>query len=97
MAFFEGTYDGHSGAVWCLDVDWQTKYFLSGAADNTIRLWDVTNGKMLERIDTKSAVRTCKFSYSGSMVAFTTDKTMGHPCVIHIIDLRTFGSGGKDS
>ncbi len=32
-----GTYDGHGGAVWCLDVDWETKYFLSGAADNTIR------------------------------------------------------------
>merc|ERR1712226_821055 len=86
-----GTYDGHNGAVWCLDVDWQTKYFLSGAADNTIRLWDVSNGVMLERIDTKSAVRTCKFSYSGNMVAFTTDKQMGQPCVIHIVDLRCFG------
>ena len=32
-----GTFDGHGGAVWCLDVDWQTKFFLSGAADNTIR------------------------------------------------------------
>ena len=49
-----GTYDGHGGAVWCLDVDWQTKNFLSGAADNTIRLWDVENGIMLNRIDTKS-------------------------------------------
>ena len=88
-----GTYDGHGGAVWCLDVDWQTKHFLSGAADNTIRLWDVENGIMLNRIDTKSAVRTCKFSYSGNMVAFTTDKNMGQPCNIHIVDLRTFGSG----
>merc|ERR1712073_12517 len=87
-----GTYDGHNGAVWCLDVDWQTKHFLSGAADNTIRLWDVENGIMLNRIDTKSAVRTCKFSYSGNMVAFTTDKNMGHPCNIHIVDLGTFGS-----
>jgi len=32
-----GTYDGHGGAVWCLDVDWQTKLFLSGAADNSVR------------------------------------------------------------
>ena len=32
-----GTYDGHQGAVWCLDVDWQTKNFLSGAADNSVR------------------------------------------------------------
>jgi WD40 repeat protein len=32
-----GTYDGHAGAVWSLDVDWQTKYFLSAAADNSVR------------------------------------------------------------
>merc|ERR1712241_1129610 len=36
-----GTFDGHGGAVWCLDVDWKTQNFISGAADNTIRLWDV--------------------------------------------------------
>ena len=90
-----GTYDGHGGAVWCLDVDWQTKYFLSGAADNSIRLWDVSTGTLLNRIDTKSAVRTCKFSYSSNMVAFTTDKQMGQPCVIHIVDLREFGKGNQ--
>ena len=36
-----GTYDGHGGAVWCLDVDWQTQHFLSGAADNTIRCFEI--------------------------------------------------------
>ncbi len=41
--------NSHSGAVWCLDVDWETRHFLSGAADNTIRLWDVCTGKMLNR------------------------------------------------
>ena len=38
--FFSG------GAVWCIDVDWETKNFLSGAADNTIRLWDVCTGNI---------------------------------------------------
>ena len=41
-------------------------------------------------IDTKSAVRTCAFSYSGKMVAFSTDKQMGHPCIINVVDTRTF-------
>lgn len=39
-----GTYNGHTGAVWCIDVDWKTTKFLSGAADNTLRLWDVATG-----------------------------------------------------
>jgi translation initiation factor 3 subunit I len=88
-----GTYDGHGGAVWCLDVDWETKFFLSGAADNSIRLWDVSNGVMLNKIETKSAVRTCKFSYSGNLVAYTTDKQMGQPCIINIVDTRVFDTG----
>jgi len=85
-----GTYDGHGGAVWCIDVDWETKNFLSGAADNTIRLWDVSTGKEKQRIDTKSAVRTCAFSYSGNMVAYSTDRAMGQQCIINIVDVRTF-------
>ena len=94
---FGSSYDrdteGHSGAVWCLDVDWETKNFLSGAADNSCRLWDVNSGKQKSRIDTKSAVRTCVFSYSGSLVAYSTDKSMGHPCVINVVDVRDFKTG----
>jgi len=43
-----GTYNGHTGAVWCIDVDWKTTKFLSGAADNTLRLWDVATGNYIE-------------------------------------------------
>lgn len=42
-----GTYNGHTGAVWCIDVDWKTSKFLSGAADNTLRLWDVATGNVI--------------------------------------------------
>lgn len=85
-----GTYDGHGGAVWCIDVDWETKNFLSGAADNTIRLWDVCTGKMTGRVDTLSAVRTCSFSFSGNLVAYSTDNAMNQPCVINVVDVRSF-------
>ena len=67
--------------------------FISGAADNTIRLWDVESGKELERIGTKTAVRSCAFSYSGNQVAYTTDKQMGYPCIISVVDVRNFSKG----
>uniref|UniRef100_A0AAZ1WZ56 Eukaryotic translation initiation factor 3 subunit I n=1 Tax=Oreochromis aureus TaxID=47969 RepID=A0AAZ1WZ56_OREAU len=35
-----GTYNGHTGAVWCVDCDWDTKNVLTGSADNSCRLWD---------------------------------------------------------
>ena len=36
----------------------------------------------------KNGVRTCGFSYSGNIIMYTTDKTMGLPCEIHIFDAR---------
>uniref|UniRef100_A0AAZ3PKB9 Eukaryotic translation initiation factor 3 subunit I n=1 Tax=Oncorhynchus tshawytscha TaxID=74940 RepID=A0AAZ3PKB9_ONCTS len=35
-----GTYNGHTGALWCVDCDWDTKNVLTGSADNSCRLWD---------------------------------------------------------
>ncbi|XP_074641996.1 eukaryotic translation initiation factor 3 subunit I-like [Tubulanus polymorphus] len=81
-----GTFDGHGGAVWCLDVNWDTTRFMSGSADNTCRIWDCETGKNLGVLNTKTAVRSCGFSYSGKMLMYTTDKTMGHPCEIHLFD-----------
>ena len=50
-------------------------------------------GKELQRIDTRSAVRTCAFSYSGNMVAYSTDRAMGQQCIINVVDVRTFNQG----
>ena len=72
-------------------------FFQAFHFDIFFRLWDVSNGIMLNRVDTKSAVRTCKFSYSGDKIAFTTDKQMGQPCVIHVVDVNNFGSGSENS
>lgn len=39
-----GTFKGHNGAVWCIDVNWDSTRFLSGAADNSVKLWDCSTG-----------------------------------------------------
>jgi len=87
-----GTYEGHGGAVWCLDPKWDNSALITGAADNTVRMWDVELGKQTGEIQTKSAVRTCNFSYSGNMVCYTTDKQMGYPCDICVVDSRSFNA-----
>lgn len=83
-----GTFNGHQGAVWCIDVDWTTTRFLSGAGDNTLKIWDCETGKPIGNITTNSSVRACNFSYSANMAAYATDKAMGHQCEIFIIDVR---------
>ena len=45
-------------------------------------------GKELFILETKSAVRTCGWSFSGNLAMFTTDMAMGQPCEISIFDIR---------
>jgi len=87
-----GTYNGHQGAVWCLDCDWTTEHLMTGSGDMTTKIWDVERGSVIASIPTKSSVRTCNFSYSGNQAAYTTDKAMGQNCELFIIDVRTVDS-----
>ncbi|XP_073961444.1 eukaryotic translation initiation factor 3 subunit I-like [Choristoneura fumiferana] len=77
-----GTFNGHGGVVWCLDVDWQTINLITGGGDSSCRLWDLETGKNIATVKTNSSVRTCNFSYSANDAAYTTDKAMGHPCEV---------------
>nr|CAI5831040.1 unnamed protein product [Callosobruchus analis] len=83
-----GSFNGHQGVVWCIDVDWTTSRFMSGAGDRTCRIWDCETGKEIGCINTASSVRTCMFSYSANMAVYTTDKAMKQDCEMFIIDTR---------
>jgi len=83
-----GTYRGHGGAVWCLDVNYDTSKVLTGSADNTCRIWDAETGVQMHQLDTSSAVRTCGFSYGGQLLFLSTDKAMMKNCEVQVFDLR---------
>lgn len=83
-----GTFKGHNGAVWGIDVNWETTRVLTGSADNSCRLWDCATGVQLTQFDTASAVRTCGFSYSGHLLMYSTDKAMGKDCELRVYDSR---------
>ncbi|XP_072045225.1 eukaryotic translation initiation factor 3 subunit I-like [Amphiura filiformis] len=83
-----GTFEGHGGAVWCIDCSWDSSKVLTGSADNSCRIWDCETGKQMGMFDTRSAVRTCGFSYSGQTFMYSTDKAMGHACEIVFFDTR---------
>ncbi|XP_014210548.1 eukaryotic translation initiation factor 3 subunit I [Copidosoma floridanum] len=84
-----GTFNGHNGSVWCIDVNWNTTRFMSGSGDNSLRIWDCQTGKEISKLETKSSVRTCAFSYSGDLAVYATDKTLGNVCEMNIIDIRS--------
>lgn len=83
-----GNLKGHTGAVWCIDVNWESTRVLTGGGEGAVRLWDLETGANLTTIDTLTAARTCGFSYSGRYAMFSTDNTMGKDCEIQIMDLQ---------
>jgi translation initiation factor 3 subunit I len=82
-----GTYHGHQGAVWSVDVDSTTTMLVSGAADNTIRLWDIRTGKCLKVWDFPTAVKRVEFSEDGTKLLGVTEKRMGHLATIVVFDV----------
>jgi len=83
-----GTFEGHNGVVWCLDVSWDNAFLLTGSGDTYCKLWDCESGKCLYSLTANTAVRSVGFSYSGNMFFFTTDQRTQFSCVLNIYDAR---------
>lgn len=64
---------GHEYGVTCCDISNDGKYLLSGAYDNTIRLWSLKNGKCLKAFKYPSEeFKSIAFSPSCKYFAFTS-------------------------
>ena len=83
-----GTYHGHQGALWTLDVNPSTTILATGAADNTVRLWNVQTGACLKVWDFPTAVKRVEFSEDGTQILAVTEKRMGYLGKIMVFDVR---------
>lgn len=84
-----GSFGGHNGSVWTVDVTSDSRTFGSGSADNSARLWDVSSGKCKQVLETETAVRSMAFSMGDKSLALVTDATMGKPSMMFIYDYQT--------
>lgn len=89
-----GTYDGHAGTVWYIDVDTDSKRLLSASADMTVKLWDVETGKQLMNFDHPAPVRCVNFSHGDQFFVTAADAKMGQVPTIRLYGL---GDGSLDS
>lgn len=83
-----GTYHGHQGALWTVDVDPTSTMIASGAADNTARLWDIKSGKCLKVWEFNTAVKRVEFNEDGSKLLAVTEKRMGFLGTIEVMDIN---------
>mmetsp|Transcript_12824 Transcript_12824/g.17730 ORF Transcript_12824/g.17730 Transcript_12824/m.17730 type:complete len:336 (+) Transcript_12824:40-1047(+) len=89
-----GTYDGHKGAIYSLDVDRKSTLVATGASDSSARLWDAETGKELAQFEVKSNVRYVKFSLGDRMLLAAQDKQFGSQPTAFIYDVA---GEGKES
>jgi len=83
-----GTYHGHVGAIWTVDIDPTSTLLASGSADNTIRLWDVKSGKCLKTWEFPTAIKRVEFNEDGTKLLGVTEKRMGHLGTIVCLDIN---------
>jgi len=83
-----GTYHGHQGALWTVDVDPTSTIIASGAADNTVRLWNIKTGKCLKVWEFDTAVKRVEFSEDGSLLLAVTEMRMGFLGTIVVLPIK---------
>ncbi|CRG88217.1 Eukaryotic translation initiation factor 3 subunit I [Talaromyces islandicus] len=87
-----GTYQGHQGAIWTVDVSPNTVLAATGSADNSVRLWNIKTGECVKVWEFPTAVKRVEFSPDGSRLLAVTEKRMGFLGTIVVFDVR-YGDG----
>jgi translation initiation factor 3 subunit I len=83
-----GTYVGHQGAIWTVDVSPNTELIATGSADNTIKLWNIRTGECVKTWEFPTAVKRVEFSEDGQQLLAVTEKRMGYLGTIVVYDIR---------
>lgn len=90
-----GTYEGHTGAVWSLDVTRDSKYLITGSADTTVRIWNVMTGESIVTVAHKGPCHGVAWAEGDLQYATITDPFgMEVPASVSIYD---FTSGSPES
>jgi len=83
-----GTFDGHTGAVWSVDVDRHTSKVLSGAADNCAKIWDSETGREVLSWHHKAPIRSVDFALGDKQFLSVTDQVLGYLPTVNIWDVN---------
>lgn len=83
-----GTYSGHQGAVWTCDPSPNGVLLATGAADNTIKLWNIQSGECVKTWENPTAIKRVQFSEDGSRLLAVTEKRMGYLGTIVVYNIQ---------
>ena len=88
-----GTYTGHTGAVYSLDVTRDSKYLLTGSADATARLWEALTGRLLATIPLKGPCHGVAWAEGERSFAVISNKFLSHDAQVCVYDFNPAAEG----
>jgi len=83
-----GTFEGHTGAVWSVDVDRHTSRILTGAADNNAKIWDAETGREFLSWHHKAPIRSVDYALGDNQFISVTDQVLGYLPTVNIWDVN---------
>jgi len=81
-----GSFDGHNGAVYSIDITRDSKYLLSGSADNTAKVWELLTGKLVATIPLRGPSHGVAWAEGEKKFAALSNKFMSHSAQVGIYD-----------
>lgn len=83
-----GTFHGHKGTIWDLDVDRFTRHLLTASADATVKMWSCQTGECLETFSHRGPVRGVHWAEDNRRFATISDPFVEHNAKISIFDTQ---------
>lgn len=83
-----GNFIGHEGAVWDVDIDYNSKRCLTASADRSARLWDVETGTELFVFPHASSVRCVGFAEGDTMLLTVQEDNFNSQACIFVYNLE---------
>ncbi|KDD75202.1 hypothetical protein H632_c812p0 [Helicosporidium sp. ATCC 50920] len=91
-----GSFNGHNGVVWTVDIDSASERLLTGAGDSTVRLWNFQTGEEAHRFRFHEPCRAVRFNLAENMAALSTDPFMSSASSIRLVRVAPLGEEQSD-
>ena len=73
----------------------ESRFLVSGSADNMMKLWDVKTGKCLFTWEFPTAIKRVAFSDDDALIACITEQRMGYQGAVRVFAINRNGTGSE--
>ncbi|CDK24887.1 unnamed protein product [Kuraishia capsulata CBS 1993] len=91
-----GTFIGHIGTIWSIDIDPESELVVTGSADFSAKLWNARTGECVHTWSLPSPVRRVEFNATGEKFLMVTDQVMKQLGSIEVYPVNRSGPQAEE-